>query len=78
MNFHSSFEISASMEGTGKKGRRNRSWLDDLQNWTQLDFQKASHITQGKQLWRSHIQKALDTYDEDDDDEEDDEDEREK
>lgn len=43
------------INGTEKKGKPNIEWLDDICDWTMLDIQQTLHMTQDRQLWRSHI-----------------------
>ena len=50
------------MEGTGKRGRPHREWLDDIKEWCQEDIHCLSQKTQDREGWRLVTKCALDTY----------------
>ena len=50
------------MDGTGRKGRPNREWLDDIRDWGQLDVHSLSIVAQNREGWRKLVKAALDTY----------------
>ena len=50
------------MEGTGRRGRPNREWLDDIRDWCQKDIQSLSRETEDRGKWKMIVKSALDTY----------------
>lgn len=50
------------MDGSGKKGRPHREWLDDIQDWCSKDIQQLFHLTQEREKWKRTVQDATDTY----------------
>jgi hypothetical protein len=50
------------MEGTNRKGRPRREWLDDITEWcNKKDIQTIAGIAQDRQAWRKTVDDALDT-----------------
>ena len=54
--------IMGMMEGTGKRGRPHREWLDDIKEWCQEDIHYLSQRTQDREGWRLVTKCVLDTY----------------
>lgn len=50
------------MEGTGRRGRPNREWLDDIKEWCQNDLQSLSRLALDRDRWKKVTKIALDTY----------------
>ena len=50
------------MEGTNKRGRPCREWLDDVVDWCQIDLYHISRLAQDRVKWKTMVQCALDTY----------------
>ena len=50
------------MDGTGRRGRPNREWLDDIRDWCQKDIQSLSRETEDRGKWKMIVKSALDTY----------------
>src|SRR5260221_8754759 len=50
------------MEGTGRRGRTNREWLDDVRDWCQKDVHSLSLLAQDSEMWKQVTKCALDTY----------------
>lgn len=50
------------VEGTGRKGRPNREWLDDITEWFQKDLYTVYTRAQDRGEWKKMVKYALDTY----------------
>ena len=50
------------MEGTGRRGRPCREWLDDIKEWCRKDIYSLTQLAQDKQVWRMVVKCAVDTY----------------
>ena len=50
------------MEGTNKRGRPHREWLDDIIKWGGMSLQKLSQMALDRGSWRKLMKLALDTY----------------
>ena len=50
------------MEGTGKRGRPSREWLDDIRDWCQKDVHSLSTIAQDRSEWKAMVKCAVGTY----------------
>jgi hypothetical protein len=50
------------MEGTGRRGRPNREWLDDIRDWCQKELHSLSRLALDRDTWKNQIKMALDTY----------------
>ena len=51
-----------SMDGTGRRGRPCREWLDDIKDWCQLDTHSLSILAQDRTEWKQLTKCAMDTY----------------
>jgi len=65
--------MTGMMEGTGRRGRPCREWMDDITDWYQTDVHRLSLLAQDRDTCKMIIKNALDTYgsvpmDHDDDD----------
>ena len=49
------------MDGTNVRGRPNREWLDDIEEWCQTDIHTLSWWAQDRELWKRIVRNALDT-----------------
>ena len=49
------------MEGTNRRGRPHREWLDDITEWGTASLQKLSQAAMDRS-WRSLVKMASDTY----------------
>ena len=47
--------IFSKMEGTGRRGRPCREWLDDITEWCQRSGQELFHLAQDRQAWKNLI-----------------------
>ena len=63
------------MEGTNRRGRSRREWLDDITEWDKASVQELSQAAMDRKSWKSLVKTASDTYgaeptvlDDDDDD----------
>ena len=54
--------MTGMMEGTGKKGRPCREWIEDIEEWCQTDLYSATQIAQDKGAWKNMVASAVDTY----------------
>lgn len=50
------------MEGSGRKGRPCREWLQDIEEWCGANIQELTHRAQDRRLWRMVVKCAVDTY----------------
>src|SRR5260221_6589109 len=50
------------MDGTGRRGRPNRKWLNDIRDWCQEDIQRLSILALDRQWRKEKTKCALDTY----------------
>ena len=50
------------MEGTNRRGRPHREWLDDITRWGRASLQELSHAAMNRGRWRSLMKMAVDTY----------------
>src|SRR6218665_1421348 len=50
------------MEGTNKRGRPHREWLDDIIKWGGMPLQKLSQMASDRGSWRKLTKLASDTY----------------
>src|SRR5260221_9900866 len=50
------------MDGTGRRGRPNREWLDDIRDWCQEDIHTLSVLAQDREMWKQKTKFAVDTY----------------
>ena len=50
------------MDGTGKKGRPNREWLDDVRDWCHEEVHKLQSVAQDRAEWKRKVNLALGTY----------------
>ena len=50
------------MEGTNRRGRPHREWLDDITRWGRASLQELSHAAMDRGRWRSLMKMAVDTY----------------
>ena len=71
--------MTGMMDGTGRRGRPCREWMDDITDWCQTDVHRLSLLAQDGDTWKMIIKTALDTYglcakDDDDNDDDDDDD----
>ena len=53
--------MTGMMEGTGKKGRPCREWIEYIEDW-QTDVCSATQIAQDIGAWTSMVASAVDTY----------------
>jgi len=49
------------MDGSNKRGRPHREWLDDIKQWCGATLQKLSHAALDSQLWAAIVTMASDT-----------------
>ena len=54
--------MTGTMEGTGKRGRPHREWLDDITEWCQKDLHHLCEATRDRVRWKLLMQCAVDTY----------------
>jgi len=47
------------MEGTSRRGRPNREWMDDIKEWCQEDIYTLSRMAQDRDLWRLTVNFAV-------------------
>ena len=50
------------MDGTGRRGRPNREWLDDIRDWGQRSVHRLSNMAMNRTEWRHIVNSAVDTY----------------
>lgn len=50
------------IEGSNKRGRPCREWLDDIRDWCQKDIHYLSQIAQDRGKWNGMVKCALNTY----------------
>ncbi len=50
-----------SMEGTNRRGRPRREWLDDIVWWGGADLQTLYRVAQDRGQWRMIVNRAVDT-----------------
>jgi len=50
------------MNGSGRRGRPNREWLDDIRDWCQKDVYTLNILAQDRTKWIEITDDALDTY----------------
>jgi hypothetical protein len=50
------------MDGSGRRGRPNREWTDDIRDWCKQDLHSLSVLAQDRGLWKRMTKFALDTY----------------
>ena len=64
--------MTGMMEGTGRRGRPYREWMDDITDWCQTDVHRLSLLAQDRDTWKMIMKNALNTsvpMDNDDDEE---------
>jgi len=49
------------MEGTSRRGRPNREWLDEIKEWCQEDIHTLSRKAQDRDLWRRTVNYGVNT-----------------
>jgi Domain of unknown function (DUF6451) len=49
------------MEGTNRKGRPRREWLDDITEWCKKGIQEVAVITRDREAWKHLVEDVLDT-----------------
>ena len=49
------------MEGTNRKGRPRREWLDDITEWCKKGIQEVAGIAKDRETWKHLVEDALDT-----------------
>ena len=47
------------MEGTGRKGRPCKVWIEDIKNWCQTDVYSAAQIAQDSGAWKNMVKMQL-------------------
>jgi len=47
------------MEGTSRRGRPNREWLADIEEWCREDIHTLSRKAQDRDLWRRTVNYAV-------------------
>jgi hypothetical protein len=50
------------MDGTNRRGRPHREWLDDITGWGRASLQELSHIAIDRGRWKSVVKMASNTY----------------
>jgi len=50
------------VEGTGRRGRSSREWLDDTRDGCQTNVHSLSLKAQDRKTWKNTIRNALDIY----------------
>jgi len=50
------------MDGTNKRGRPHREWLDDVSEWGRASLQELSRAALDRRKWKDLVKKASDTY----------------
>ena len=50
------------MDGTGKRGRPDREWLDDIRDWCQKDIHFLITIAHDRVKWKAMVKCAVNTY----------------
>ena len=50
------------MDGTNRKGRPCREWLDDIKEWCQKDIHLLNEVAKERNKWRWTVKCSLDTY----------------
>jgi len=50
------------MEGTNRRGRPCREWLDDIKKWCEKDIRYLRRVAQDRNKWKEMVKCALDTY----------------
>ncbi|XP_047478509.1 uncharacterized protein LOC125031667 [Penaeus chinensis] len=48
-------------EGTNRRGRPRREWLDDIKDWSQSRIASLFHTAQNRANWRTLVKQAVDT-----------------
>ena len=49
------------MEGTNRKGRPRREWLDDITEWCKKGIQEVAGIAKDRETWKHLVEDVLDT-----------------
>src|SRR6218665_2071151 len=47
--------VTGMMEGTGRRGRPCRGWMDDITDWCQTDVHRLSLLAQDRDTWKMII-----------------------
>ena len=50
------------MEGTNRRGRPHREWLDDVMGWGRTSLQELRHAAMDRERWKNLVKMAADTY----------------
>ena len=50
------------IDGTNKRGRPHREWMDDVTKWGGTSLQELSHAALDREKWKSLVKMASDTY----------------
>jgi|SRR6218665_467163 len=50
------------MEGTKRRGRPHREWLDDTTKWSRVSLQQLSQAAMDRRSWKSLVKVASHTY----------------
>ena len=50
------------MDGTARRGRPTREWLDDIRDWGQQCIHKLSVSAMNRKKWKQIVNNAVDTY----------------
>ena len=50
------------MEGTGRRGRPCREWLQDIEEWCGMNAQELTHRARDRESWKRVVKCAVDTY----------------
>jgi len=53
--------VFGKIEGRSRRGRLNREWLDDIEEWCQEDNHSFSRKAQDRDLWRRTVNYAVNT-----------------
>jgi len=48
-------------EGTSRRGRPNREWLNDIKEWCEEDIHTLSRKAQDRDLWKRTVNYAVNT-----------------
>src|SRR6218665_3451949 len=54
--------MTGMMEGTGRRGRPCREWMDDITDWCQTDVHRLSLLAQDRDTWKMIMKNASNTY----------------
>lgn len=49
------------MDGKNRRGRPNREWADDIEDWCGANLQQLSHSALNRQMWKTIVKRASDT-----------------